>query len=391
MKQNYFDFIICGGGASGLLLLKALREDSFFNNRSILLIEKENKNKNDRTWSYWESLDGPFDSMVTKKWSEAQFCSHNLNFEFDLDPFQYKMLRSAVVYRKILDKYITAKNTTFLKAEVKDIVSKKNLTEIITSDGKFQSEKVFSSIFEPKSMMNQKKYPVLQQHFVGWFIKTKNASFDPRKILFMDFDIPQFQETRFLYVLPIDESNALVEYTLFSENLLHFDDYETGIVDYLNSKGITEFEITEKEKGNIPMTCFPFEQFNTQNLLHIGTAGGWTKATTGFTFMNTRRNIRRLIPYLKAGDNLNDFKISNRFRFYDLLFLDVLKKYNSHGSGLFSSMFKNNPPVRIFRFLDEKTNYLEELKILTSFSFIQITWFLKALINRIFKIFAPLN
>ena len=391
MKQNYFDFIICGGGASGLLLLKALREDSFFNNRSILLIEKENKNKNDRTWSYWESLDGPFDSMVTKKWSEAQFCSQNLNFEFDLNPFQYKMLRSAVVYQKIFNKYITAKNTTFLKAEVKDIVSKKNLTEIITSDGKFQSEKVFSSIFEPKSMMNQKKYPVLQQHFVGWFIKTKNASFDPRKILFMDFDIPQFQETRFLYVLPIDESNALVEYTLFSENLLQFDDYETGIVDYLNSKGITEFEITEKEKGNIPMTCFPFEQFNTQNLLHIGTAGGWTKATTGFTFMNTRRNIRRLIPYLKAGDNLNDFKISNRFRFYDLLFLDVLKKYNSHGSGLFSSMFKNNPPVRIFRFLDEKTNYLEELKILTSFSFVQITWFLKALINRIFKIFAPLN
>ena len=106
MKQNYFDFIICGGGASGLLLLKALREDSFFNNRSILLIEKENKNKNDRTWSYWESMDGPFDSMVTKKWSEAQFCSQNLNFEFDLDPFQYKMLRSAVVYEKILNNYM---------------------------------------------------------------------------------------------------------------------------------------------------------------------------------------------------------------------------------------------------------------------------------------------
>tara|TARA_Y100000992_G_scaffold301312_1_gene271900 strand:- start:447 stop:1622 length:1176 start_codon:yes stop_codon:yes gene_type:complete len=391
MKQNYFDFIICGGGASGLLLLKALREDSFFNNRSILLIEKENKNKNDRTWSYWESMDGPFDSMVTKKWSEAQFCSQNLNFEFDLDPFQYKMLRSAVVYEKILNNYITVKNTTFLKAEVKDIVSKENLTEIITTEGKFQSKKVFNSLFNPKPMMNQKKYPVLQQHFVGWFIKTKNASFDSRKILFMDFDIPQFEETRFLYVLPIDESNALVEYTLFSEKLLQLDDYETGIVDYLNSKGITEFEITEKEKGNIPMTCFPFEKFNTQNLLHIGTAGGWTKATTGFTFMNTHRNIGHLIQYLKTGDNLNEFKITNRFRFYDLLFLDVLKQYNTHGSELFSSMFKNNPPVRIFRFLDEKTNYLEELKILTSFSFIQITWFLKALINRIFKIFAPLN
>ena len=55
MEQNYFDFIICGGGASGLLLLKALREDNYFDNYSVLLIEKEVKNKNDRTWCFWES------------------------------------------------------------------------------------------------------------------------------------------------------------------------------------------------------------------------------------------------------------------------------------------------------------------------------------------------
>ena len=45
VEQNYFDFIICGGGASGLLLLKALREDNYFDNYSVLLIEKEVKNK----------------------------------------------------------------------------------------------------------------------------------------------------------------------------------------------------------------------------------------------------------------------------------------------------------------------------------------------------------
>jgi len=132
------------------------------------------------------------------------------------------------------------------------------------------------------------------------------------------------------------------------------------------------------------MTCFPFEQSNTQSLLYIGTAGGWTKSTTGFTFMNTRRNIELLIPFLKTGDNLNNFNIRTRFRFYDLLFLDVLKQYNANGSELFSSMFKNNSPVRIFRFLDEKTNFIEEFKILLSFSFIQKIWFLKALFKRLF-------
>ena len=384
MKQNYFDFIICGAGASGLLLLKAIREDSFFNEKSILIIEKEIKNVNDRTWSYWESPNGSFDSILSKKWSKANFCSEDFDSDFDLNPYQYKMLRSAGFYQSIRNKYSKLKNTIFLHAEVKNIDSKNIMTEVITSEGKFQSKKVFNSLFDPKPMINQKKYPVLQQHFVGWFIKTKKPSFDSSKVFFMDFNIPQVQETRFIYVLPIDKHNALVEYTLFSENLLHFDDYETGIKAYLDSKGITEYEIKEKEQGNIPMTCFPFEKINCRSLLHIGTAGGWTKASTGYTFMNTRRNIERLIPFLKTGAGLNTFTIKNRFRFYDLLFLDVLNRYNARGSKLFTRMFEKNPPVRIFRFLDEKTNFIEEFKIMASFSLTQKIWFLKALFKRIF-------
>lgn len=384
MKQNYFDFIICGAGASGLLLLKAIREDSFFNEKSILIIEKEIRNFNDRTWSYWESPNGSFDSILSKKWSKANFCSEDFDSDFDLNPYQYKMLRSAGFYQSIRNKYSKLKNTIFLHAEVKNIDSKNIMTEVITSEGKFQSKKVFNSLFDPKPMINQKKYPVLQQHFVGWFIKTKKPSFDSSKVFFMDFNIPQVQETRFIYVLPIDKHNALVEYTLFSENLLHFDDYETGIKAYLDSKGIIEYEIKEKEQGNIPMTCFPFEKLNCRSLLHIGTAGGWTKASTGYTFMNTRRNIERLIPFLKTGAGLNTFTIKNRFRFYDLLFLDVLNRYNARGSKLFTRMFEKNPPVRIFRFLDEKTNFIEEFKIMASFSLTQKIWFLKALFKRIF-------
>ncbi|MDA9680562.1 lycopene cyclase family protein [Flavobacteriaceae bacterium] len=384
MKQNYFDFIICGAGASGLLLLKAIREDSFFNEKSILIIEKEIRNVNDRTWSYWESPNGSFDSILSKKWSKANFCSEDFDSDFDLNPYQYKMLRSAGFYQSIRNKYSKLKNTIFLHAEVKNIDSKNIMTEVITSEGKFQSKKVFNSLFDPKPMINQKKYPVLQQHFVGWFIKTKKPSFDSSKVFFMDFNIPQVQETRFIYVLPIDKHNALVEYTLFSENLLHFDDYETGIKAYLDSKGIIEYEIKEKEKGNIPMTCFPFEKLNCRSLLHIGTAGGWTKASTGYTFMNTRRNIERLIPFLKTGAGLNTFTIKNRFRFYDLLFLDVLNRYNARGSKLFTRMFEKNPPVRIFRFLDEKTTFIEEFKIMASFSLTQKIWFLKALFKRIF-------
>jgi len=47
-------------------------------------------------------------------------------------------------------------------------------------------------------------------------------------------------------------------------------------------------------------------------------------------------------------------------------------------------MFAKNKPLTIFRFLDEKTSFMEELKILSSFSFNQIRWFLSALVKRVF-------
>ena len=200
----------------------------------------------------------------------------------------------------------------------------------------------------------------------------------------MDFNIPQNQETRFLYVLPFDETHALFEYTFFSEKVLDKKVYEEGIEDYLKKKGIDTFTLIEKEQGNIPMSCFPFEQANTTSLLHIGTAGGWTKASTGFTFLNTNRQVHRLIDFLKKGKPLNEFTAKNRFRFYDLLFLDVLSKYNSKGSELFERMFAKNDPLRIFRFLDEKTALWEDLLILASFSFQQKKWFIYALFRRFF-------
>ena len=49
MKKNHFNYIICGGGASGLMLAYRLCNDKFFANKTILLIEKENKVLNSDT------------------------------------------------------------------------------------------------------------------------------------------------------------------------------------------------------------------------------------------------------------------------------------------------------------------------------------------------------
>ena len=384
MKKEEFDYIICGGGAAGLLLLKAMRADEFFIAKKILLIEKELKNSDDRTWSFWETGDGNFNDLLAKKWNHATFIAPQKRQDFELTPYHYKMMRSKAFYNKYFPLESVPHNIRILQAEVKELNSKADHTIVVTDQGVFSAPQVFSSLFDPKKITTQNKYPVLKQHFIGWFVNAPKGSFDPDKILFMDFNIPQKQQTRFLYLLPQNDRQALVEYTLFSKDLLTTKEYEDGIEAYLKSMNITTYQIEEKEQGNIPMSCYPFNRSNTPSLLHIGTAGGWTKASTGFTFMNTVRQISRLIPFLKTERDLTTFHQKSRFWFYDLLFLDVLEKYNDKGSELFIRMFDKNPPVRIFRFLDEKTSLGEELLVLSSFSMKQIGWFLSAFFKRIF-------
>ena len=48
-----YDYIIIGAGAAGLLLADALGKEEFFASKSILVLDKNDKTKNDRTRCFW--------------------------------------------------------------------------------------------------------------------------------------------------------------------------------------------------------------------------------------------------------------------------------------------------------------------------------------------------
>ncbi|WP_245967119.1 lycopene cyclase family protein [Ulvibacterium marinum] len=377
-----YDYIIIGAGAAGLMLAEAMGKDTFFQDKSILLLDKDAKKTNDRTWCFWEKGAGRFDDIVHKTWTHIYFAGQQFSQKFPIAPYSYKMLRGIDFYTTYLNRISSCSNITFRQEKVSIIKEDSSTVTVVTEKSEYKGKQVFNSIFDYQMTAGQKKYPVLQQHFLGWFVKTARPIFDIDQATYMDFSVPQKGNTRFMYVLPFSKTEALVEYTLFSEDLLSEDEYEVAIEHYLEQKlKSTDFEITETEKGSIPMTCYDFSEHNTLKTYYIGTAGGWAKPSTGYTFMSTSKKIPILVEFLKTGKPLIDLSFKNRFWYYDLLFLDVLKKNNAIGFEVFEALFKNRTPQQVFKFLDEETNFWEDLGNIWGSPKIPFT---KALLKRLF-------
>lgn len=185
-----------------------------------------------------------------------------------------------------------------------------------------------------------------------------------------------------MYVLPMSENEALVEYTLFSPDLLPKEAYEAEIKAYLEKREAGTYEILETEQGNIPMTCYRFWKHNSKRILHIGSAGGWTKASTGYTFKNTIKKSNALVQFLRTQNDMRKFHQKNRFWFYDLLLIDLLYHKNQIGSRIFGQMFRRGKVEPIFKFLDEESSLTEDLNIILR---CPKRWFVLALVHRIFK------
>ncbi|MFQ6602858.1 lycopene cyclase family protein [Flavobacterium sp. C3NV] len=366
----HFNYIFTGTGLSALMIVYKMVLSGKFSGQSILLLDEDAKKTNDRTWCFWAKEETLWNSVISKKWDSALFANEDFRRDLTLKPYQYNQIRGLDFYDFVFEELSKHQNITFLNEKVTDINELETHVFVGTEDNRYTCDYLFNSIYTKAFALSQTKYPVLQQHFVGWFIKSETEIFNPDQATFMDFSVEQRGNTRFMYVLPISKTEALVEYTLFSEDLLAKEEYENEIQIYLRNLGADQYEIVEKEQGSIPMTCFPFWKKNTKRVLNIGTAGGWTKASTGYTFRNSDKKSSELVAFLDPSSDasgylkMSTFYKKNRFWFYDLLLLDILYRHNELGSVIFSSMFKKGNPALIFKFLDEETTLVQDVKVI---------------------------
>ena len=339
MKE--FDYVIIGGGCAGLSLAYELEIHKKLEDKKLAVIEPRSEYKRDKTWSFWKMISHNFDDCVKKSWKEFSIKTSSNSKIIKCDNLPYQSIDSGLFYKKINDKLEKNKNIKFFK-NIKDV----NINNAF----------VFNSV----PLLNNNRSN-LWQHFHGIEIETNEDFFNENIVDLMDFDCDQRNSVHFFYTLPFTKKRAMIETTWLSKEDGSLKDYDSQLKNYINYLGIKDYKINFKEEGAIPL-FLPLNE-KEKNKINIGTAGGMTRLSTGYTFLNIQEHCKYIRMNIESIKNSKKYELGKKYHFLDKAFLRVLKKYPEKMPGIFSKMFNASPDTAI-KFLSNKSNILQDISII---------------------------
>ena len=338
-----FDYIIIGGGCSGLSLAYELEVHKKLENKTLAIIEPRDEYKRDKIWSFWKVINHNFDDCVKKSWNNFSIKTSSNSIDIKCDNFPYQSIDSELFYKKINEKLKRNKNISFCK-NIKNLNTDRSL--------------IFNSV--PSFKIDENN---ICQHFRGIEIETPDNFFDDTIINLMDFDCEQRNSVHFFYTLPFKKNKALIETTWLSKpNNSSLKDYDDQIKDYINNRlRLKNYKVTYREEGSIPM--FYPKNVKEKNKINIGTAGGMTRLSTGYTFLNIQTQSRYIRKNIDNIENTKVFEIEKKYQLLDKIFLKVLQEHPQKMPDIFFKMFGGSANT-VIRFLSNKSNIFEDLSII---------------------------
>ena len=352
-----FNYVIIGGGCAGLSLAYELEINDKLKNKTLAIIETREEYKRDKTWSFWKVFEHNFDDCIIKSWNNFTINTSESSHELTNKKFPYQSIDSGKFYKKINSRLSRNLNVSFFK----------NLSEI-----NFKNSIIFNSVYDKELDKSE-----LWQHFQGIEIETPNNIFDEEIINLMDFNCDQKNDVHFFYTLPFSKNKALVETTWLSDlKDQRLMDYDLQLENYIkNNLGIKNYKINFVEKGAIPL-FYPSLK-NDNKMINIGSAGGMTRLSTGYTFLNIQEHSKYIVKNIEKINDVKKFNFGKKYKFLDKIFLRVLEKHPEKMPKIFFDMFKASSNT-IIKFLSNKSNIIEDINIISKMPKLI---FLKALFN----------
>ena len=353
LQEPLYDYAFIGMGCANSLILLELERAGLLSQKRILVYEPEQKKGNDRTFCFWLEpnvlQEAGLDQLVSHSWSKVKCNEEAPQF---LAGKRYYYLRAEALYA----------HTSALLAQHQVTFRKEALEGSPSGLAHF----VFDSR-PPQFELDARNDVQISQSFYGWLVQTKAPIFDPEVFTMMDFSIPQNGHAQFLYVLPFDAQQALIEPTRFGEVLIT-EKEATHIIEKFLEERNTQFEILEKEQGCIPMSSGVLQNEELpKNWFRTGAGGGQLKPSTGYSFVRSLTDAQQIVKSFSLNEaKLKRRKSPQRFAYYDRLLLKIIAQKPKKGKLIFTKLFQHNAAAKVLNFLDEKSTLLQEFRLMST-------------------------
>ena len=367
LDVDVFDIAILGAGCAGLSSCLALLEAGF--SGPIVLIDSRRTYLDDRTWCFWDVEPTPFSHLARARWDTWKVASADTAVEVSAPTTPYLCLAATDFYRFALDSIAAFPNVELRLGEsVGDLRDDDDLAHVITAAGVLRARHLvdsrgFSASHEQIADARASSTWVAQQ-FLGLHIVADRPVFDPTECTLMDFDVDQSGGLRFMYVLPTSTSEALIEDVYMADTLLDADGYHGEIEQYLLQEfGLqrAEYEVVGQERGYIPMTDHRFTRRVSPRITALGTAGGATRPSTGYTFLAIQRSVVDLVDRIIGGA---PDAVEPSCSLLDAVFLRFLADHPKSAPRIFSLLFGRVPTPSLVRFLTERSGMRDHLRLI---------------------------
>ncbi len=385
MAEEHFHIVIIGAGLAGLSLAYRLCAPQFAHLR-IAIVDPRTSFGATHTWSFWQQTPHPFMDLVRPN---RQWCSlwvqaaGVISCPHDFSAAPYCSIESTHFYAKCLDKM--AGNLSIKSfyghransvAKVGENSATVSLTNLISGESQnLHAKLVFDS--RPAVLSAAVGNNAWIQAFAGWEVVCATAPFAPmiaaHEAVLMDF-MPSIIDATgkaiptFIYLLPSSPTQALVQATVFvPPNATVPSDItlQALAVAYLRAKfGDAEIAYQSPEVGRIVMDAAIAPMTVLQTITKIGSAGGFVRASTGYSFTRTQRAcdalgiaILKALPISSLNAKTGSLPIKMRWQsnfapWLDAVFLEAVATQGLDVGQLMVRLFNTVRPLRLVRFLD---------------------------------------
>ena len=372
-----WDVVIVGGGLGGLSLAVELAQPQYSHLR-VLVLEKRARYQRDRTWSYWGTQSHRYSHLERRRW-------HRWSVRFEgrqcvqASHIAYCTIDAVAFYGAAVAQIAAAAHVQLRMASavrsVRVTGACRELPEVQLEDGQLESARWVMDA-RPAAPVG---YAGLVQHFVGWEIRTPHDCFDDTLVELMDFQAAA-AGLHFFYVLPYGPRHALVETTWIS-TLRTPPDYESELRAYLQSRyGLGAFECVYRERGQLPLQG-EAQVTASPRIVRVGQAAGTLRPSTGFAFLETVADARRLAHRLGQTDastmTIPAYRRKTLNRWMDRVFFQALQTRWPTAPRYFMALFSGTAAHTLVPFLSGNATLWQRLKVvmqLPKADFLRAAW-----------------